>query len=34
MNPKCELAAKLIRTTLGLFTSCSGCGGGGSDSHG
>ena len=33
MNPKCEIAAKLICTTLGLFTSCSGCGGS-SDSHG
>ena len=34
MNTKCEIAAKLVHTTLGLFTSCSGASGGGSDSYG
>ena len=29
MNTMCEIAAKLIHPTLGLFTSCSGAGGGG-----
>ena len=34
MNTKCEIAAKLVHTTLGLFTSCSGAGGGDCDGGG